>query len=207
MAALELFERMSLVEKLNDRIRACSHCKSIEIPCRAVPFEGDALSEVLVVGRNPGYHELNENRPFVGPGGKCLDKFLDRLGRPRNVVMIANMICCYTTKDRPPTDQEIDYCCSFVKELIGIMQPKIILALGKQALQMLVNTHDSPAITHGTVYDSVFKTPHGVVETKVFASWHPGSALRSGKVLAEFMEDATKLSDWLEEAYVGSGCS
>lgn len=188
---------MEALDQLAQQIRQCQLCPSIECRGRAVPFEGLLLSAVLFLGRNPGREEFKLGRPFVGPGGKCLDSFIQLVGVERSQVMIANMVCCFTTEDRPPVQEEIDACRPFNRALIGLQRPKLIVALGKQSLQSLVNTTDSPSCTHGKFYEGVFNTPTGVVEAKVMASWHPGSAVRSATVMKEFLEDAAKVKTFL----------
>jgi DNA polymerase len=177
---------------LVEDIRNCSKCQFIEFSGSPVPPEGDLSSKILIVGRNPGYQEYLQGRPFVGPGGQCLNRWLGKISLDRETIMIANMVCCYTANDRPPDDSEITLCLPFLKRLIGLQKPRWIVALGKQALHALVNTLDSPVYAHGQTYDVLYKTPEGLVESQVFCSWHPGSCLRKPEAMSEFMEDADK---------------
>lgn len=194
--------KQDLFLELSNRIRLCTICSTIEDKGKAVPFEGDIESPILIVGRNPGKIERDMGRPFYGPGGRRLNEFLEAAGLNREEIMIANVVCCYTDQDRPPVEEEITHCSPYLRTLIGIQKPQWIVVLGKLALQAIVFTQDSPVKSHGSVYETSIKTPSGDVFSKVFSCWHPGSSLRSGTIRREFMADAVKLKEHLNQSGV-----
>lgn len=159
------------IQALAEAIVGCTAC-SARLECRApVPFEPSA-SKYVIVGRNPGRTEDAEGRPFVGPGGKLLDEWIERSGMSRADFWITNLIKCYTTNDRPPTDHEINTCVQhhLFREL-GVANARIVIPLGKQALHAFL-PGVSPSPIQGVWWPKRSYT--------IFYLHHPGYVLRGG---------------------------
>lgn len=168
-------------ELLNRAVISCNRCQDVEYP--PVQGEGPLDTEVVFLGRNPGRTEHRVQRPFVGPGGELLDKELARIGVPRELVRIENMVRCYTMNDRPPNTEEIEACSVWTRAVLKAVKPKLIVALGKQAAEVFL----------GKVrWEDVRGKPQRVEfewgKTIMVPATHPGQALRGHrpKLYADF---------------------
>lgn len=145
----------------------------------------------MIVGRNPGRVEDQVGRPFVGPGGKLLDEWIDRTGLSRDSFWITNLIKCYTSNDRPPTDFEISVCTQHhLFREIALFKPKVIIPLGKQALQ-----HFLPGVSPSSYQGEWFP----MRSFTLFYLHHPGYVLRNGFPRIEWLELADKFSSEVSE--------
>jgi uracil-DNA glycosylase family 4 len=131
----------------------CEACTARRECKKPVPGEGDLESPFIVVGRNPGRNEDAENRPFVGPGGEVLDRFLSLCGVSRQKgCFITNMCLCKTVKDRFLSVDEIKTCVrKFLRPTLADLSPKVVLVLGTQA-NYFINSIKKPSHHHGEVF-------------------------------------------------------
>lgn len=90
-------------------------------------------SEVMVVGQNPGYNELIEDRPFVGAAGKNFENAIRKNGCKRSDFYICNMVRCYTDKNSPPTKDQVKKCEPYFRMELAIIKPKMVVVLGSVA--------------------------------------------------------------------------
>jgi uracil-DNA glycosylase len=93
-----------------DEVRACARCALAKRRARAVPGEGNVLSDVLLVGEGPGAREDATGRPFVGPAGQLLDELLRSIGWVRDDVFITNVVKCRPPGNRDPEPEEVAAC-------------------------------------------------------------------------------------------------
>src|SRR5262245_53939535 len=114
---------------LIDKIRqGCPDCPWKDRKSRTVPSDGPTDSPLMVIGRNPGFTEDKEGRPFIGPAGKHLDRFFGDAGILREKVYITNTAKCYGGPGDPcPTDEVFDCCESFLKQELELIKPKLIM--------------------------------------------------------------------------------
>ena len=99
-----------------------------------VPGEGPADADIMFVGRNPGYREDAENRPFVGPAGEFLRESLARSGLREDEVFLANVVKCVTPENRKPTREELAACAPYLKAELERVKPRYIFVFGNEAL-------------------------------------------------------------------------
>ncbi|MFZ9239095.1 MAG: uracil-DNA glycosylase [Burkholderiaceae bacterium] len=130
-------------DALEDRIRACTRCGLCEGRKHAVPGVGDRAARWLFVGEGPGRNEDMQGEPFVGPAGKLLDNMLRALTLSRGQdTYIANIVKCRPVgsdgKDRPPSPDEVGACMPYLQRQIALIQPQVIVALGKTAAVALL---------------------------------------------------------------------
>ena len=130
-------------DALEARIRECTHCGLCEGRQHAVPGVGDRAARWLFVGEGPGRNEDLQGEPFVGPAGKLLDNMLRALDLARGKdTYIANIVKCRPVgadgRDRPPTPDEVDACMPYLRRQIALIQPQVIIALGKTAAVSLL---------------------------------------------------------------------
>lgn len=128
--------------ELAAQVAGCQRCGLCRGRVKTVFGVGDVHATWLFIGEGPGYYENQQGEPFVGRAGQLLDNMLNALGVVRgDRAYIANIVKCRPTdangKDRPPTPQEVAACLPYLQRQIALIQPKIIVALGKTAVTSL----------------------------------------------------------------------
>ena len=148
---------------------ACGLCKQRK---QAVFGVGAESAAWLFVGEGPGAEEDQQGEPFVGQAGKLLDAMLAAVGLQRgHDVYIANVVKCRPPGNRTPTLEEAAACAPLLDRQIDLIQPKMIVALGKTAVMRLTGSDASMASMRGTV--------HSYRGIAVVATYHPAYLLRS----------------------------
>jgi uracil-DNA glycosylase len=169
-------------EQLEESIRHCKTCGLCQGRTQAVPGVGDRNADWLFVGEGPGFYEDQQGEPFVGASGKLLDNMLLAIGLKRgNKAYIANVVKCRATdssdKDRPPTPDEAAACRPFLDRQIALIQPKMIVAIGRIAATTLLGTDPQTplGVLRGKVH--MYRMSDGSVIPLV-ATYHPAYLLR-----------------------------
>lgn len=160
---------------LRDRIAPCRACGLCESRTHAVAGEGAESPDVLIVGEAPGEQEDSAGRPFVGRSGQLLGNMLQAIGLDRSSrVFITNVIKCRPPANRNPRQEEIAACLPYLHQQIAVLQPKVILAMGRFAAHALLNTSEPlQALRQQTqVLSGLPGTPPVVV------TYHPAYLLR-----------------------------
>jgi DNA polymerase len=163
--------RLSLDELAED-VAACTECRLCKTRHRAVPGVGDPHADWLFVGEAPGAEEDARGEPFVGQAGKLLDAMLAALGLDRTRrVYIANVLKCRPPNNRTPEPGEAAACEPYLARQIELIEPRIIVALGKSAATLLLGTEASIASLRGRVHRH-----RGV---PLVVTYHPAYLLRN----------------------------
>lgn len=148
---------------------ACGLCKQRK---QAVFGVGAESAPWLFVGEGPGAEEDQEGEPFVGQSGKLLDAMLAAAGLQRGrEVYIANVVKCRPPGNRTPTLDEATACAPLLDRQVDLIQPKLIVALGKTAVMRLTGSDASMASMRGTLHEY-----RGIA---MVATYHPSYLLRS----------------------------
>ena len=158
--------------QLKAKVAGCTDCK-LRAGCQQTVFGiGDEKAEWLLVGEAPGSEEDRLGEPFVGQAGKLLDNMLASisLGRGRNVY-IANVLKCRPPGNRNPEPDEVAKCLPHLLRQIGLIQPKLILAMGRFASQALLGTDATIASLRGRV--------HQYAGVPLIVTYHPAYLLRN----------------------------
>jgi uracil-DNA glycosylase len=167
---------------LNQAIRTCNRCELTHTRTQAVPGVGDVHAEWLFIGEAPGANEDRQGEPFVGDAGKLLDALLTAIGLARgDNVFIANVLKSRPPGNRDPRPEEVAACLPFLQRQIDLIQPKLIVALGRIAAQSLLAT-DTPI---GRLRGKVHRY-HGV---PLVVTYHPAYLLRNPLDKAKVWED------------------
>jgi DNA polymerase len=133
---------------------------------------GDERARWLLVGEAPGAEEDRLGEPFVGQAGKLLDNMLAAIGLARGKdVYIANVLKCRPPGNRNPEPEEVAKCSPYLERQVELIQPKLILAMGRFAVQTLLNTDATIGSLRGTVHQY-----HGV---PLIVTYHPAYLLRN----------------------------
>jgi DNA polymerase len=182
---------MSELEELHQQIASCPDCDLCRTRTHAVPGEGPPNAEVLFVGEAPGFYEDQQARPFVGPAGRFLDKLIASIGLRRDQVFITNVVKCRPPNNRDPLPGEIDACRKHLQRQIELIQPRIIVSLGRYSLAWF-SPRDAISKVHGQakVKDGVYFIP----------MYHPAAALHAGNMRKVIEEDFRKIPAVLERA-------
>lgn len=171
-------------DALEDDIRACRACALCEQRTQAVPGVGDRGARWLLVGEAPGREEDRRGEPFVGPAGQLLDNMLAAIGLRRDAdVYIANAIKCRPPHNRTPQADEVARCLPYLHRQIELLQPRLIVALGRPAALALLGTEISISAARGRVFRPLADGP------PVLVSYHPAYLLRNPQDKAKAWED------------------
>ena len=167
----------------------CQRCKLHRTRRTIVFGEGNEKATLMFIGEGPGYDEDAQGRPFVGKAGQLLTKIIQSINLSRDEVYIANIIKCRPPQNRNPEPDEIQSCHPFLMKQIGVIQPKIICALGTFSAQTLLKTDAKISVLRGKIYDL-----EGI---KVIPTYHPAFLLRNPDRKREVWEDMKKIAEWL----------
>lgn len=158
---------------LRQRVAKCQQCELHRERTQTVFGVGDHHADWLIIGEAPGAEEDKQGEPFVGRAGKLLNNMLFALGLQREQVFIANILKCRPPKNRDPKPEEVSACSSYLREQIDLIQPKIILAVGRIAAQNLVKTETPIGKMRGRRYQ------YADTGIPVVVTYHPAYLLRS----------------------------
>jgi DNA polymerase len=178
-------------ETLASQVRVCTLCGLHRSRTQTVFGVGRRDAELLVIGEAPGADEDRQGEPFVGRAGQLLNEMLRAIGLPRKDVYIANILKCRPPGNRDPQPEEAGACTPYLKQQIGLVRPRAILAVGRIAAQWLLQS-DSPI---GRLRGRVF--PYGESGTPLIVTYHPAYLLRSPMEKAKAWTDLCMVKDLL----------
>jgi uracil-DNA glycosylase family 4 len=168
--------------QLREAVQHCTKCPLHRTRTQGVLGVGDQNADWLIIGEAPGADEDAQGEPFVGQAGKLLDAMLAAIGLKRGEnVYIANVLKSRPPGNRNPTAEEVTACLPYLERQIQLIQPKLILALGRFAVQSLLNTEESVSRLRGKV--------HQYQGVPLIVSYHPAYLLRNLPDKAKAWED------------------
>jgi uracil-DNA glycosylase len=168
---------------LEARVSSCTLCGLHAGRTRTVFGVGNRRADLLIVGEAPGAEEDRRGEPFVGRAGKLLDAMLAALRHSRAEVYIANVVKCRPPENRDPHAEEADRCAPYLDRQIQLLQPRVILAVGRVAAQRLL-ADDAPV---GRLRGKVHR--YGAAGIPLVVTWHPAYLLRRPGAKAEAWRD------------------
>ena len=178
-------------EKLYAECTSCTACELHKTRTNCVFGIGDQNADVLFVGEAPGENEDKTGTPFVGRAGKLLDQYLYAVDIPREKVYIANILKCRPPKNRDPLPAEEDACMDFLRAQIKLINPKVIVCLGRISAMRLIRPDYKITKEHGEwVQKGKFL---------MTAVYHPALLLRDPRKKEEMLEDMKKIKSKLDE--------
>ncbi len=182
----------SALQNIARKIAICDRCRLCGGRTNTVPGIGVPEPLVLVIGEGPGADEDAKGEPFVGKAGQLLDKMLAAINLSRHTnCFIANIVKCRPPNNRDPMPDEADACRSFLDAQIGILKPKLILAVGRIAAQNLLNTTTGINKLRGQFFEY-----RGI---PLLPTYHPSALLRNEDLKRPAWEDLKKFRTRLEE--------
>lgn len=156
---------------LRQRVEACTRCQLHTTRTQTVFGVGDPSADWMIIGEAPGAEEDRRGEPFVGRAGQLLDRMLAAIGLSRETAYIANILKCRPPGNRDPHQDEVNQCGEYLQQQIKLVQPKMILAVGRIAAQQLLQRDDAVGKLRGEVH-SAFGIP-------LVVTYHPAYLLRS----------------------------
>ena len=156
---------------LREAVSGCTQCALHATRTQTVFGVGNEDADWMIIGEAPGAEEDRRGEPFVGRAGKLLDEMLRAVGQGRDRVFIANILKCRPPNNRDPKPEESAQCRGYLERQIELVRPKIILAVGRIAAQLLLDT-DAPV-------GRLRGKPHQLGNTPLVVTYHPAYLLRS----------------------------
>ncbi len=175
-------DRMDWLQ-LRERVSGCTQCSLAESRTQTVFGTGNENADWLFIGEAPGQDEDRQGEPFVGRAGQLLNNMLLALGLSREHVFIANILKCRPPKNRDPKPEESKSCKPYLRRQIELLQPRIIVALGRIAAQNLLETETPIGKLRGRA--------HRYADTNIplVVTYHPAYLLRSPKEKSKSWQD------------------
>jgi len=172
-------------EQLRRDCAGCAACPLGQTRLNLVFGVGSETAEVLFVGEGPGEQEDKQGEPFVGPAGQLLDDMLAMIGLDRRRVYIANVVKCRPPRNRDPLPAEQAACRDWLDRQIALLQPKLIVCLGRIAAQALLEPDFRITRDHGKWFIKNGRP--------VMATFHPSALLRDPAKRPEAFTDLREL--------------
>jgi len=187
---MDELEKRKALDSIAAKVQFCSLCSLEKTRTKTVPGEGNPDAEIMFIGEAPGATEDIEGIPFCGAAGKFLDEMLRSIGLDRSDIFIGNTVKCRPPGNRDPEDDEKSACRPYLDEQIEIINPKIIVALGRHAAASLLPGQPSISRIHG----KALKRPNGIVYLPLY---HPAAALHNGGLRQTLLDDFAKIKPLL----------
>lgn len=188
-------EKIKELTDLNDQME-----KDMSLPLRdeatnLVFGEGNPETKAIFLGEGPGYWEDIKARPFVGNAGILLNKLLQSIKLAREDVFITNVVCFRPPQNRDPLPEEIAAFQPYVDKMIEIINPKIIVTLGRFSMSKFL-----PGAYISSVHGKVQRVQWKGKELIILPMYHPAAALRNGQIMLQLTNDFLQITEVLKEA-------
>lgn len=172
--------------QLAAEVAECRRCALWETRGNVVFGAGSDRARIFFVGEGPGEMEDRLGEPFVGRAGKLLTDMIGAIGLSRDEVYIGNIVKCRPPSNRDPEPAEARECVGYLKRQIELIEPELIVALGRVAMKWLLNYDGSLASARSRFHDCALAPESGA---RVLVSYHPAYLLRSPAVKVEAWRD------------------
>ncbi|MHB9293577.1 putative uracil-DNA glycosylase [Hollandina sp. SP2] len=177
-----LLSKADSLDALKADIQHCQSCPLHTGRIQAVPGEGVSQPLVLVIGEGPGADEDASGRPFVGKAGQLLDRMLGAVDLSRETnCFIANVVKCRPPHNRDPLPEEISACAPFLNRQLALLKPRMILCVGRVAIQSLLHTDEGIGKLRGQI--SAYQG------FSLLGTYHPSALLRDASLKRAAWED------------------
>jgi uracil-DNA glycosylase len=179
------------LKQVAGEVSVCTRCNLHFSRKNAVPGEGPANAEIMLIGEGPGFYENEQGRPFVGAAGKFLEDLLAKIGMQRSDVFITNVVKCRPPSNRDPEPGEIEACNDYLERQIQAINPKVIVTLGRYSMgRFLPNAKISDVHGQATI----------VKGRLIVAMYHPAAALHQQSLKPTLEKDFSRLPELIAKA-------
>lgn len=177
------------MQELKETCTTCRKCGLCEERTKVVFGVGNEHSRLMFIGEGPGENEDLQGEPFVGRAGKLLDKLLITIGLDRSQVYIANMVKCRPPHNRDPLPEEQEACIGYLREQVRLIQPQLIVCLGRIAAQRIISPDFKVTRQHGQWIER--KGMH------LMGTFHPAAILRNQSQMPAALSDFLSIQEML----------
>lgn len=181
-------------EDLKKSIQGCRKCKLCNNRNNIVFGQGNINADVMFIGEGPGADEDMQGQPFVGKAGQLLNIALKAMDIKREEVYIANIVKCRPPQNREPENDEVQACLDYLRNQVILIKPKIIVLLGKTALQNILGTQYRITVSRGMWIEK-----KGIL---YMPTYHPAALLRDNSKKMDFWQDLKQVKAKYEETIV-----
>ena len=168
-------------EELEESIKQCNKCKLAKNRTNIVFGVGNKNTDIMFIGEGPGADEDRLGEPFVGKAGKLMDMAFQTVGIKREEIYIANIVKCRPPSNRDPESDEVECCLNYLRNQVILVKPKIIVLLGRIALQNILGKEYSITSCRGKWIEK-----KGIYYMPI---WHPAALLRDDTKKIDFIND------------------
>jgi uracil-DNA glycosylase len=183
-------DKKGALEALYSDVAGCHKCPLRQTAIQSVPGEGNPNSDIVFVGEGPGKAEDEQGKPFVGAAGKFLTTLIESIGYKREDIYIANVVKHRPPSNRDPLPDELEACTPWLDEQIKIIEPKLIVTLGRFSMSYFLGESMTISNIHGQP-----KRHNGQV---IMPMYHPAAALYRGNLRPVLLADFAKIPKILE---------
>ena len=184
-------DSLVIIEKL---VAKCQRCDLYRTKTKDVPGVGNEHAGVMFIGEGPGKDEDLQGEPFVGAAGKFLTEMILSQNMKRADVYIANVIKHRPPNNRDPLPDEIEACWRYLRRQIELIQPKLIVFLGRHAMNRFF-----PEMQISKVHGQAFRKDFNGKKQVFLALYHPAAALYNGSMRQTLMADFAKIPKILKK--------
>lgn len=178
-------------DQLQTAVAQCQACELYKTRTQTVFGVGDRHAELLIIGEAPGANEDRQGEPFVGRAGRLLNSMLQAIGLERAQVYIANVVKSRPPNNRDPLPEEVAACIPFLQRQIALLQPKLILTVGKVAAHHVLKSNEAMANLRGHSFS------YGDTEIPVIVTYHPAYLLRAPREKRKAWTDMQRVKQFL----------
>lgn len=181
-------------DELENKCNQCTNCELCSTRTNVVFGVGKRDADIMFVGEGPGEQEDLKGEPFVGAAGQLLDDMLSIIDVDRTNCYIANIVKCRPPRNRDPKDEEQDACIGYLRNQFALIQPKIIVCLGRIAAKRLIDPNYRITRDHGS-----WICRNGIWMTAIY---HPSALLRDVSKRPETFEDLLSIREKIRQEHI-----
>ena len=178
-------------KELKQTCAACTKCGLCQTRHNVVFGVGPEHADVMFIGEGPGEQEDLKGEPFVGAAGKLLDDMMSIIDLNRDNCYIANIVKCRPPRNRDPLETEQEACIGYLRNQVALIQPKIIICLGRISATRLIRPDFRITREHGQWIEK-----NGIWMTAIY---HPSALLRDVTKRPETFEDLLSIREKIKE--------
>ena len=178
-------------ESLKNQCSTCEKCNLCTARTNVVFGIGDENAKIMFIGEGPGEQEDLKGEPFVGPAGHLLDDMMSIIDLDRTNSYIANIVKCRPPQNRDPSDEEQSACIGYLRNQVALIQPRVIVCLGRIAAQRIIDSEFRISKSHGQWIQRN--------DVWITAIYHPSALLRDPSKRPETFIDLLSIRSKLKE--------
>lgn len=197
--------KTELMNHLIDEIKDCRRCRLWQKATNPVPGEGSFKARLMLIGEAPGYWEDMKGRPFVGAAGRVLTELLHQINLSRDQVFIGNIVKHRPPNNRAPRVDEVMACAPYLDKQIVIINPQIIVTLGRHATKYLLSKENIRVDRISQVRGRVFTIKLDKQPYYVMPTFHPAALLYNARYKPEIQQDFLKIRQLLDQRTATDG--